>query len=68
MTKERCDAQAERIAAVLHERRKIGVERRMREREYQHQNNDRALARYYKERGEVRKQPGRPKERGNASK
>lgn len=59
ITKEQCDTQAERIAAVLRERKKIGDDRRMRDREYQRQNYDRALARYYKERGKVSKQPER---------
>ena len=72
MTQEQCDAVAERIAAVLRERKRIAHERRMRGREYQRRNNDRALARYYQERVEVRKLPehrqeGR-KERGQASK
>jgi hypothetical protein len=39
---------AERIAAVLVQRKKIGAERRAHKREYQHLNNDRALARYYR--------------------
>jgi hypothetical protein len=68
MTKEQCDAQAERIAAVLRERKKIGVERRMPGREYQHRTYDRALARSYKERVEASQQPERRKERREASK
>jgi hypothetical protein len=39
---------AERIAAVLRQRHKIGAERRAHECEYQRLNNDRALARYYR--------------------
>jgi hypothetical protein len=42
---------AERIAAVFHQRQKIGAERRTRECEYQRLNNDRALARHYRLRG-----------------
>jgi hypothetical protein len=57
ITQEQCEAQAERIAAVLRERKKIGDERRRRELEYQRRNNDRALAHYYKGRGEVSQQP-----------
>jgi hypothetical protein len=68
MTQEQCDAVAERIAAVLRERKKIAHERRMREREYQRRNNDCALARYYKERVEVSKRPERRREWGEASK
>jgi hypothetical protein len=39
---------AERIAAVLRQRHKIGAERRAHECEYQRLNNERALARYYR--------------------
>ena len=39
---------AERIAAVLRQRKKIGAERRTHEREYQRLNNDRARARHYR--------------------
>ena len=39
---------AERIAAVLRQRQKIGAERRAHEREYERLNNDRALARHYR--------------------
>ena len=39
---------AERIAAVLRQRQKIGAERRIHEREYQRLNNGRALARHYR--------------------
>ena len=42
------DAIAERIAAVLQERKRIGAERRERAAEYQRLNGARALARYYK--------------------
>jgi hypothetical protein len=68
MAQEQCDALAERIAAVLRERKKIAHERQMREREYQRRNSDRALARYYKERVEVSKRPEHRKERGKTSK
>ena len=59
MTQEQCDALAERIAAVLRERKKIGDERRRQERRYDRQNSYRALARYYKLRGEYRERSGR---------
>ncbi len=59
MTEEQCDALAERIAAGLRERKKIGDERRRQELKYGHHNNERALARYYKLRGEVREQADR---------
>ena len=39
---------AERIAAVLRQRQKIGAERRTHKSEYQRLNHDRALARYYR--------------------
>ena len=39
---------AERIAAVLLQRQRIGAERRIHERRYQRLNNDRALARHYR--------------------
>ena len=39
---------AERIAAVLRQRQKIGAERHAHECEYQRLNNERALARYYR--------------------
>jgi hypothetical protein len=45
------DAIAERIAAVLEERKNVGAERRERAAEYQLLNGERALARYYKLRG-----------------
>ena len=45
------DALAERIAAVLLERQKIGDERRMREQAYQRRNAESALARHYRLRG-----------------
>jgi hypothetical protein len=44
---------AERIAAVFQQRQKIGAERRTRQCEYQRLNNDRALARHYRLRGEA---------------
>jgi hypothetical protein len=56
MTQEQCDALAARIAAVLGERKKIGDERRRQELEYRRRNSDRAMARYYKLRGEFREQ------------
>ena len=56
MTQEQCDVLAERIATVLRERKRLGEERRRREREYQRQNNERALSRYYKLRGEFHEQ------------
>ena len=59
MTQEQCDALAERIAAVLRERKKFGDERRRQEMKYGRHNNDRALARYYKLRGEFREQADR---------
>ena len=59
MTQQQCDALAERIAAVLRERKRLGEERRSQEREYQRRNNERALSRYYKVRGEFHKQSKR---------
>lgn len=59
-TREQCDALAERIAAVLRERKMIGDERRRQEREAYRRNSDRALARYYKLRGDVRDCAVRP--------
>ena len=59
MTKEQCDVRAEQIAAVLREGMKIGDERRIPGREYQHRNYDRAPARHYKEQVEVREKPER---------
>jgi len=47
---------AERIAAVLRQRQKIGAERRIHERKYQRLNNDRALARHYLSRAGVAEQ------------
>jgi hypothetical protein len=44
---------AERIAAVLVQRRKIGAERRIHEWEYQQRNNQRAIVRYYRLNGEA---------------
>ena len=45
------DALAERIAAVLLERQKIGTERRIQEQAYQRRNAESALARHYRLRG-----------------
>ena len=45
MTQTQCDALADRIAAVLRERQEVGAERRRRERDYQHRNSERAIAR-----------------------
>jgi hypothetical protein len=59
MTQQQRDALAERIAAVLRERKRLGEERRRREREYQRQNSERALSRYYKLRGEFHEQSQR---------
>ena len=59
MTQQQCDALAERIAAVLRERKRLGEERRNQEREYQRRNNERALSRYYKVRGEFPEQSKR---------
>ena len=56
MTQQQSDALAEQIAAVLRERKRLGEERRSQEREYQRRNNERALSRYYKVRGEFHKQ------------
>jgi len=56
MTQQQSDALAEQIAAVLRERKRLGEERRSREREYQRRNNERALSRYNKVRGEFHKQ------------
>ena len=44
---------AERIAAVLLQRRKIGAERRIHEWEYQRRNNERAIVRYHRLNGEA---------------
>jgi hypothetical protein len=52
LTRQQCDALAERIAAALLERKKVGDERRRQERKYGLLNNDRALARYYRLRAE----------------
>jgi hypothetical protein len=59
MTKEQCDAQGERITAVLREGAKIGDERRMPGHEYQHRTYDRVPTRSDKERVEVREKPER---------
>jgi hypothetical protein len=55
MTQQQCDALAERIAAVLRERKRLGEERRRLQLEYQRQNNEPALSRYHKLRGEFHK-------------
>jgi hypothetical protein len=47
MTQDQTDTLAERIAAVLRERKKVGTERRMRELEMQLRNSQRAAARYH---------------------
>jgi len=46
-TQEQCDALAERIAAVLPERKKLGDKRRRRRYEFQRQNEECTLARHY---------------------
>ena len=51
MTQDQCDALAERIAAVLRERKKIGDERRRQESAYRQRNSDYARARYHRQRG-----------------
>jgi hypothetical protein len=43
----------ERIEAVLLQRRKIGSERRIHERQYQRHNNERAIVRYHRLNGEA---------------
>jgi hypothetical protein len=59
MTKQQRDALAERIDAVLRERKKIGDDRRRRQDAYQRQNGERALARHYKLRGVFRQRSDR---------
>lgn len=54
MTNQQCDVLAERIAAVLRQRKTIGEERRRQEQEYRRLNSERALARHYKLRGGFR--------------
>jgi hypothetical protein len=54
------DALAERIAAGLRGRQKVGAERQIQEREYQRRNSDRALARHYRLRGELVGRWGEP--------
>ncbi len=54
------DALAERIAAGLRRRKKVGAEREIQEHEYQRRNSGRALARHYRLRGESVKQQGEP--------
>jgi len=48
VVRQQQDVIAERIAAVLQERKRVGAERRERAAEYQRLNGARALARYYK--------------------
>jgi len=48
MTNVQRDVLAERIAAVLRQRKTIGDERRRQEQEYRRLNSERALARHYK--------------------
>jgi hypothetical protein len=59
MTNQQCDVLAERIAAVLRQRKTIGEERRRQEQEYRRLNSERALARHYKLRGGFRKESKR---------
>ena len=59
MTNVQCDVLAERIAAVLRQRKTIGEERRRQEQEYRRLNSERALARHYKLRGGFRKESKR---------
>jgi hypothetical protein len=47
------DPVAERIAAVLLERKKIGDQRRTQQQAYQRLNGERALARHYRRRGQL---------------
>jgi len=51
LTQDQTDTLAERIAAVLLERQKIGDERRIQEQAYQRRNAESALARHYRLRG-----------------
>jgi hypothetical protein len=60
MTHERTEALAERIAATLRERRRIGDERRRRE--HEGCNAERAIARYHRLRGEPKEAGRRIKE------
>jgi hypothetical protein len=46
LTQDQTDTLAERIAAVLRERKKVGAQRRMRELEMQRRNSQRTAARY----------------------
>jgi hypothetical protein len=46
LTQDQTNTLAERIAAVLRERKKVGAQRRMREREMQRRNSQRAAAPY----------------------
>jgi hypothetical protein len=54
MTQEQCEALAERIAAVLRERKQIGDERRRQDSAYRQRNSDHARARYHQLRGGFR--------------
>ena len=56
MTQEQSDALAERIAAVLRERKDLAYARRRRQREYQGQNGERPPACQYKLREHFREQ------------
>ena len=47
------DPVAERIAAVLLERKQIGDQRRTQQQAYQRLNGERALARHYRRRGQL---------------
>jgi hypothetical protein len=51
MRQRQRDSLAERIAAGLHDRKKVAEERRMQERDYLCRNRESALVRYYKLRG-----------------
>jgi hypothetical protein len=59
MTNQQCDVLADRIAAVLRQRKTIGEERRRQEQEYRRLNSERALARHYKLRGGFRRESKR---------
>jgi len=55
MTQQQEDTLAERIAAVLRERKKVGAQRRLRELEMQLRNTQRATERYHATRPESAK-------------
>jgi hypothetical protein len=59
MTNQQCDVLADRIAAVLRQRKTIGEERRRQEQEYRRLNSERALASHYKLRSGFRKESKR---------